>query len=300
MLEGVVNVLKPPGLTSSDVVSDIRHIFGIKRVGHTGTLDPGAAGVLPICIGRATRLFDYLVDKEKEYIGEIAFGIATDTQDSYGEAVERMDAVVTEDMIKAVLPSFTGLQNQTAPLYSALSVGGKKMYKLAREGVEVERKVREINVPALELITQTAPNRYLVRIVCSKGTYVRTLCHDIGERIGVPAHMSFLLRTRSGAFDLDGAFTIGELREMKEQDRLGEAVTSIEQSLMHIGEARMELNAKGEKFLTHGAEVVFPGVENLPVDIPLRGYCNGKFLGIAKSNGEAVHICTFLGEDINE
>lgn len=300
MLEGVVNVLKPPGLTSSDVVSDIRHIFGMKRVGHTGTLDPGAAGVLPICIGRATRLFDYLVDKEKEYIGEIAFGIATDTQDSYGEAVERMDAVVTEDMIKAVLPSFTGLQNQTAPLYSALSVGGKKMYKLAREGVEVERKVREINVPALELITQTAPNRYLVRIVCSKGTYVRTLCHDIGERIGVPAHMSFLLRTRSGAFDLDGAFTIGELREMKEQDRLGEAVTSIEQSLMHIGEARMELNAKGEKFLTHGAEVVFPGVENLPVDIPLRGYCNGKFLGIAKSNGEAVHICTFLGEDINE
>lgn len=300
MLEGVVNVLKPPGLTSSDVVSDIRHIFGMKRVGHTGTLDPGAAGVLPICIGRATRLFDYLVDKEKEYIGEIAFGIATDTQDSYGEAVERMDAVVTEEMIKAVLPSFTGLQNQTAPLYSALSVGGKKMYKLAREGVEVERKVREINVPALELIIQTAPNRYLVRIVCSKGTYVRTLCHDIGESIGVPAHMSFLLRTRSGAFDLDGAFTIGELREMKEQDRLGEAVTSIEQSLMHIGEARMELNAKGEKFLTHGAEVVFSGVENLPVDIPLRGYCNGKFLGIAKSNGEAVHICTFLGEDINE
>ena len=300
MLEGVVNVLKPPGLTSSDVVSDIRHIFGMKRVGHTGTLDPGAAGVLPICIGRATRLFDYLVDKEKEYIGEIAFGIATDTQDSYGEAVEHMDAVVTEEMVKAVLPLFTGLQNQTAPLYSALSVGGKKMYKLAREGVEVERKVREINVPALELITQTAPNRYLVRIVCSKGTYVRTLCHDIGERIGVPAHMSFLLRTRSGAFDLDGAFTIGELREMKEQNRLGEAVTSIEQSLMHIGEARMELNAKGEKFLTHGAEVVFPGVENLPVDIPLRGYCNGKFLGIAKSNGEAVHICTFLGEDINE
>ena len=300
MLEGVVNVLKPPGLTSSDVVSDIRHIFDMKRVGHTGTLDPGAAGVLPICIGRATRLFDYLVDKEKEYIGEIAFGVATDTQDSYGEAVERMDAIVTEDMIKDVLPLFVGVQNQTAPLYSALSVGGKKMYKLAREGVEVERKVREINVPALELITQTAPNRYLVRIVCSKGTYVRTLCHDIGERIGVPAHMSFLLRTRSGAFDLDGAFTIGELREMKEQDRLGEAVTSIEQSLMHIGEARMELNAKGEKFLTHGAEVVFPGVENLPVDIPLRGYCNGKFLGIAKSNGEAVHICTFLGEDINE
>ncbi|MGN0792285.1 MAG: tRNA pseudouridine(55) synthase TruB [Christensenellales bacterium] len=300
MLEGVVNVLKPPGLTSSDVVSDIRHIFGMKRVGHTGTLDPGAAGVLPICIGRATRLFDYLVDKEKEYIGEITFGISTDTQDSYGEVTERSDAAVTEDMLKSALPLFTGVQNQTAPLYSALSVGGRKMYKLAREGVEVERKVREINVPTLELIDSTGPNRYLVRIVCSKGTYIRALCHDIGESLGVPAHMSFLLRTCSGAFDLDGAFTIGELRELKEQDRLHETVTPIEQSLMHIGEARMELNAKGEKFLTHGAEVVFPGVEELPVDTPLRGYCNGKFLGIAKSNGEAVRICAFLGEDSNE
>ena len=299
MLEGVVNVLKAPGLTSSDVVSDIRHIFDMKRVGHTGTLDPGAAGVLPICIGRATRLFDYLVDKEKEYIGEIAFGMATDTQDSYGCAVEFSDADVTEEMLRSILPQFTGVQQQTAPLYSALSVGGKKMYKLAREGVEVERKVREINVPALELIDKTAHNRYLVRIVCSKGTYVRTLCHDIGERLGVPAHMSFLLRTRSGAFDLDGAFTIGELRELKEKGMLEQAVTHIEQSLMHIGEVHMELNAKGEKFLTHGAEVVFPGVEDIPVDVPLRGYCNGRFLGIAKSTGEAVHICTFLGEDIN-
>lgn len=299
MLEGVVNVLKPPGLTSSDVVSDIRHIFGIKRVGHTGTLDPGAAGVLPICIGRATRLFDYLVDKEKEYIGEIAFGIATDTQDSYGVVIEKADAEVTEDMLRNVMPCFTGVQEQTAPIYSALSIGGKKMYKLAREGVEVERKVREINVPVLEILSKTAPNRYLVRIVCSKGTYVRTLCHDIGERMGVPAHMSFLLRTRSGAFELENAFTIGELRELKEQGRLGEAVTSIEHSLAHIGEVRMELNAKGEKFLTHGAEVVFPGVEELPVDTPLRGYCNGKFLGIAVSDGEAVHICAFLGEDKN-
>ena len=211
-----------------------------------------------------------------------------------------------EAMIEALLEAIAGAKHHIHIqfyIFEADEVGKKvceALMKKAREGVEVERKVREINVPALELITQTAPNRYLVRIVCSKGTYVRTLCHDIGERIGVPAHMSFLLRTRSGAFDLDGAFTIGELREMKEQDRLGEAVTSIEQSLMHIGEARMELNAKGEKFLTHGAEVVFPGVENLPVDIPLRGYCNGKFLGIAKSNGEAVHICTFLGEDINE
>ena len=165
MLEGVVNVLKPPGMSSSDVVTDIRHIFNMKRVGHTGTLDPGAAGVLPICIGRATRLFDYLVDKEKEYIGEITFGIATDTQDSYGAPEERSDALVTEEMLNEALPKFTGPQKQTAPLYSALSVDGKKMYKLARQGVEVERKVRDINVPELSLPPPNAPNRYLVTIV---------------------------------------------------------------------------------------------------------------------------------------
>lgn len=126
---------------------------------------------------------------------------------------------------------------------------------------------------------------------------MRTLCHDIGGSMGVPAHMSFLLRTRSGAFDLDGSFTIDELKELKEKDELYKAVIPIEQALMHIGEARMTLNKKGERFLTHGAEVVCPGIEELPKDTPLRAYCNGKFLGIAKSNGEAVHICTFLGQE---
>lgn len=164
MLEGVVNVLKPPGMSSSDVVTDIRHIFNMKRVGHTGTLDPGAAGVLPICIGRATRLFDYLVDKEKEYIGEITFGIATDTQDSYGAPEGRSDAVVTGEMLMEALPKFTGPQKQTAPLYSALSVDGKKMYKLARQGVEVERKVRDINVPELSFISKTGYNLSLIHI----------------------------------------------------------------------------------------------------------------------------------------
>lgn len=297
MLEGVVNVLKPPGMSSSDVVTDIRHIFGMKRVGHTGTLDPGAAGVLPICIGRATRLFDYLVDKEKEYIGEITFGAATDTQDSYGAIEKRSDAAVTDGMLRAALPGFIGPQKQTAPLYSALSVDGKKMYKLARQGVEVERRVRDINVPELSLIAETGRNRYLLRILCSKGTYVRTLCHDIGASVGVPAHMSFLLRTRSGAFDLDGSFTIDELKGLKERDELYKAVTPMEQALMHIGEARMTLDKKGERFLTHGAEVVYPGMEELPKDTPLRAYCNGRFLGIAKSNGEAVHICAFLGQE---
>lgn len=300
MLEGVVNVLKPPGMTSSDVVSDLRRIFDTKRIGHTGTLDPGAAGVLPICIGRATRLFDYLVDKEKEYIAEISFGIATDTQDSYGEAIEKSDAEVTETMLKSVLGEFIGTQKQTAPMYSAVRVNGKKLYELAREGVEAESKVREITISELELLKSVERNRFLIRIVCSKGTYVRTICKDIGDKLGVPAHMSFLLRTRSGTFKLDKTYSIDELKAYKEQGRLQETLTSVEAALCHIGEVRMTLNAKGERFLTHGAEVVYKGVEELPVNTPLRAYCNGRFVGIAKSNGEAVHICTFFGTDGND
>lgn len=300
MLEGVVNVLKPPGMTSSDVVSDLRRIFDTKRIGHTGTLDPGAAGVLPICIGRATRLFDYLVDKEKEYIAEISFGIATDTQDSYGETVEKSDAEVTEDMLKEALTGFVGTQKQTAPMYSAVRINGKKLYELAREGVEAESKVREITISQLELIKAMGKNKFLIRIVCSKGTYVRTICKDIGDKLGVPAHMSFLLRTRSGTFVLDRTFSIDELKAFKEEGRLHETLTSVEEALSHIGEVRMTLNAKGERFLTHGAEVVYKGVEELPVDTPLRAYCNGRFVGIAKSNGEAVHICTFFGTDGND
>lgn len=297
LLEGVVNVLKPPGMTSSDVVSDIRRVFGMKRVGHTGTLDPGAAGVLPVCTGRATRLFDYLVDKEKEYLAEICFGRATDTQDSYGEVTARSDAEVTQEAIEAVLPGFTGRIMQTAPVYSALNEGGKKLYKLAREGISVTPKVREITVSRLELGEQTGRNRYLLRMACSRGTYVRTLCHDIGERLGVPAHMSYLLRTRSGAFGLEAAYTIAELMELRERGRLAEAVTPMEQAIAHLGEVRMELDAKGERFLTHGAEVVFEGIDRLPVNTPLRAYCNGSFQGIAISNGEAVHICTYLGTE---
>ena len=142
MTEGIVNILKPPGMTSSDAVADVRHIFKIKRVGHTGTLDPGAAGVLPICIGRATRLFDILVDKQKEYIAEVTFGAATDTQDAYGRIVERDTRIISKDELAAVLPCFIGQIEQTAPMYSAVSIDGKRLYQLAREGadaVEIKR-----------------------------------------------------------------------------------------------------------------------------------------------------------------
>lgn len=240
--EGIVNVLKPPGMTSSNVVSDVRKLFGLKRVGHTGTLDPGAAGVLPICLGRATRLFDFLVDKEKEYIAEIAFGTRTDTQDSYGHIVERDDVHITSEQLNDALPAFLGAQQQIAPAYSALKSEGKALYELARSGQEVPERIRRITVHALELLDQTDKGRFLLRIRCSRGTYVRTLCEDIGRNLGTCSHMSFLLRTASGEFRVENAHSIQELSDLRAAGKLQEAVISTEQAVdflpaIHISDA---------------------------------------------------------------
>ena len=240
MTEGIVNVLKPPGMTSSNVVSDVRRLFGLKRVGHTGTLDPGAAGVLPICLNRATRLFDYLVDKEKEYIAELAFGSCTDTQDSYGRVIKTSDQMVDEHALRSLLPAFFGEQTQIAPKYSALKSGGKALYELARSGQEVPERVRPVTIHTLELLAKTGENRYLLRIGCSRGTYIRTLCEDIGARLGVCAHMSFLLRTASGAFRVEDAYSIEELSKLKEQGRLLESVVPIETALAFLKSIRVD------------------------------------------------------------
>ncbi len=229
--EGIVNVLKPPGMTSSDVVSDIRKLFQTKRVGHAGTLDPGAAGVLPITLGRATRLFDLLIDKEKEYICEIAFGTRTDTQDSYGRVLEQDDAVVTSEDVIAALNSFSGGYLQTAPAYSALKFGGKSLYELARAGQEVPIREREVTIHSLALIDKTGENRFLLRVRCSRGTYIRTLCEDIGRQLQTCAHMSFLLRSASGACSVEESFSISELALLGEEGRLSEAVIPIERVL---------------------------------------------------------------------
>ena len=221
--EGVVSVLKPPGMTSSDVVVDIRRIFGERRVGHTGTLDPAAAGVLPICIGRGTRLFDYLVDKEKEYIAEIRFGAETDTEDACGTVIAESSRMVSKAELEKILPDFIGEIEQVPPIYSSLSVNGVKMYKLARNGsvtAPAEERRRRIRVFLLETICELEQNSFLIRIRCSKGTYVRSLCRDIGRALGCCAYMPFLLRTASGTFDISEAHTIAELKELKEAGEL--------------------------------------------------------------------------------
>ncbi|MCL2672208.1 MAG: tRNA pseudouridine(55) synthase TruB [Clostridiales bacterium] len=210
-IEGVFNLLKPPGLSSNDLVTDVKRLFSAKSVGHLGTLDPGAAGVLPVTMGRATKLFDYLVDKEKEYIAEISFGQETDTQDALGAVIASAPCHITTEQVKNILPQFRGSIEQTAPMYSALKHQGQKLYDLALKGEHIE-KIRAVSISELEYLEETGENRHLIRATTSRGTYIRTLCRDIGAAFNVPAHMSFLLRTRSGPFTLSGAITFPELQ----------------------------------------------------------------------------------------
>lgn len=281
MMEGIAVVLKPPSMSSSDVVVDVRRIYETRRVGHLGTLDPEAAGVLPVCVGRAVRLFDYLVDKQKTYLCEIVFGTATDTQDAQGTVTETSDRVVTEAMLDGVLPQFTGRLLQTPPMYSALKYNGRKLYELALEGKEIPDKSREITIATLERAETLGKNRFLLSVVCSRGTYIRTLCSDIGKALGVPAHMAFLLRTASGAFTLDRTFTIAELETMKAEGRLSESLISCEEAVSHL--LRLDLKADRRK----------PAMNGLPTrtnaaDGIYRMYCGG-FLGVGTvQNGDAV------------
>lgn len=296
--EGVICVLKPPGMSSSDAVTDVRRVFDEKRVGHTGTLDPAAAGVLPVCLGRATRLFDFLVDKQKEYIAELVLGAATDTEDAAGTVTAVSDRKVSAEELLSVLPRFLGEIDQLPPVYSALSINGEKLYKLARKGElkeAPETKKRRITVFALELIRQTGENRFLIRIVCSKGTYIRTLCKDIGLALGAPAHMAFLLRTASGAFTLGDSYSIAELREMKEEGTLSSAVIPMDRAIAHIPELRIKgLPQKRERMLVHGAPIPIDG-EFSPK--PYRIYLGEEFLGLGEVREGELRLTVWLGDE---
>lgn len=285
MYEGLVNILKAPGMSSSDAVTDVRRIFSMKRVGHTGTLDPGAAGVLGICLGRATRLFDLLVDKRKEYIAEIAFGVSTDTQDSYGRALERSDAAVDAAALEACLGAFRGRILQKAPLYSAIKVDGRAMYAHARAGHAVEQKTREAEVYALELLSQTGPRRFLLKICCGRGTYIRTICHDIGLALDVPAHMSFLLRSRAGAFAVGEAYSIPELAALREDGRLREAVIAPEDAVGFLPAFGPALGEREKRLLVNGAPIAAP-----LADGQYRLFLEGRFIGVGKALDGRIHL----------
>lgn len=227
MYHGIINVYKEAGYTSHDVVARLRGICGQKKIGHTGTLDPDAVGVLPVCLGNGTRLCDMLTDRRKEYIATLRLGMMTDTQDISGKVLEEREVLVSPQKVRKVILSFLGDSMQVPPMYSALKVNGKKLYELAREGKEVERAARPITVYGIEVLEEEHPE-YVFKVECSKGTYIRTLCHDIGEKLGCGAVMTKLIRSRVGEFEIEKAHRLDELQRLSDQGILSKAIVPVE------------------------------------------------------------------------
>lgn len=211
MVNGIINVYKEKGYTSFDVVAKLRGIFHQKKIGHTGTLDPDAQGVLPVCLGKATRVCDLLTDKDKVYKAVLLLGQETDTQDISGQVLNQAEVNVTEQVVYDAISQFIGRQKQVPPMYSALKVNGKKLYELAREGKVIERKARDIEVFDIKVESIDLPE-VTMTVHCSKGTYIRTLCNDIGERLGCHGCMKSLLRVRVAGFDLEHALTLSQIQ----------------------------------------------------------------------------------------
>lgn len=275
MTAGIINVLKPCGMTSHDVISFMRRVLNTKKIGHSGTLDPDAAGVLPVFAGTATRLLEYALEDGKSYRAEITFGIKTDTGDDSGTVVQTSALpVCSAEDFAAVLQDFTGVQKQLPPMYSALKLNGQPLYKLARKGIEVERETREIFISRLELISFN-PQKAVLDVECSKGTYIRTLLEDICARLGVCGTMSFLLRTSAGGFKIEDAVTLQELEAEPLRYLLPE-----ETAVMHLTEA--VLTERQAWRITQGVTTSMAGMADGLYR--LKGQ-SGEFYGIGKAAG---------------
>ena len=236
---GILNINKPQNMTSHDVVSVVRRTLGIKRVGHTGTLDPMATGVLPICVGKSTRIIEYLDLDIKAYRCTMIFGLETDTQDIWGEVVGKNSTDhLTEDKVRAAFKGFDGVIDQTPPMYSALKVNGKKLYEYAREGVSVEVKSRKVFIKSLVIedisLDESKEKWVTFTVECSKGTYIRTICQDVGQILGCGGTLSCLERTKSGIFDIDSAISLDRLREMP-RDEIDKLFLPSDYPLTHFG-----------------------------------------------------------------
>lgn len=228
MKSGIINVYKEKGFTSFDVVAKLRGILKTKKIGHTGTLDPDAEGVLPVCIGRATKVCDILTDKDKVYEAVMLLGVETDTQDTSGEVLKELPVEVSEEAVKEAILSFVGEYAQVPPMYSALKVNGKKLYELAREGKTVERKARNVQIFSIEILEIDLP-RVRMSVHCSKGTYIRTLCHDVGQKLGCGGCMDKLLRTKVGVFELADTLKLAEIDALAREGLVEDRIISVDE-----------------------------------------------------------------------
>lgn len=251
-MDRIFNINKPQGITSHDVVYKVRKILNTKKVGHTGTLDPDAVGVLPICVGRATKISDLILNKDKEYICEMILGIETDTYDSSGRIIsEKSIENISKKAVEEKLLSQVGERSQYPPIYSALKVNGKKLCDLARSGKvdDIVIEPRNVLIKSIDIIQIEIP-KVVFKVKCSKGTYVRSICHDLGEDLGVGGHMSFLKRTQSGVFKYENSITLEELEILKNEDRLLESSFSIEDALEEF--PKVMLNDNAIKYYSNG------------------------------------------------
>lgn len=278
-MDGILNVLKPPGMTSFDIVAYLRSLLKEKKIGHTGTLDPGAVGVLPVCIGKATKTIDYLTDKDKVYRAELTLGVSTDTQDSCGKVLKVCETNCSQEQICDAIKSFVGKYRQIPPMYSAIKIEGKKLYELAREGVTIERQPRDLTIHSINIL-DIRDNKAIFDVECSKGTYIRTLCSDIGDKLGCGGHMSFLVRTRAGNFELSNSLTLEEIYEYSKNNSISEKVSSIEEVFKDLD--RVDLNNLETKKIING---VYVELKDSPLKkgMMLRTYDdNGKFIGLSE------------------
>lgn len=283
-MNGIVIVDKPQGITSHDVVSRCRRIFKTRRVGHSGTLDPLATGVLPIFIGRATRACEFALSDEKKYIATFRLGITTDTQDITGNVISEKESTVSPDEVFSVCRSFLGKSEQIPPMFSAIKVDGVPLYKLARRGEEVERKSREIEIFDISP-RHIGENDYEIEVFCSKGTYIRTLVHDIGEKLGTGACMTSLRRTKSGIFEISDARSLEEIESSP-------SVTPLD--FMFSEYDAVKIDGKGERKCRNGAAVPSDAEEGRLYRV--YSAQSGEFLMLARggANGELLTVKSFF------
>lgn len=280
MINGIIIVSKEQEFTSHDVVAKMRGICRQKKIGHTGTLDPNATGVLPVCLGNATKLCDMLTDHDKEYIAEFELGKTSDTLDIWGE-VKRTDAdvsLLTEDIVKQVICSMKGEQMQIPPMYSAKKIAGKKLYELARAGIEVERKPVRIYISEIEILEMALP-KVVIRVACSKGTYIRTICSDIGEKLGCGAVMTALERTKVGMFTKGNAYSLAQIQNLRDENRLEEIVIPVESCFEQY--ERILVKPFATKMLKNGNELYYDMLTKIPTMERCR-ICDaqGQFYGV--------------------
>lgn len=285
-MNGIINVYKPKDCTSQHVVSAVRKFLHTKAVGHMGTLDPQGEGVLPVGVGKATRLFDLLLKKDKIYEAKFKFGYETDTLDKDGNIIEYAEVIPSKDEIIAVLPNFVGKIEQMPPKYSAKNVGGVRAYDLARRGVEFDLKPSVVEIFSLELVEQTDENEYLFRIHCSAGTYIRSLCRDIAYKTGSKATMTAIKRTKSGDFIIDNALSPEEIKLLGEK-----AIIPVEKVLEKL--PRVDFPENLYKKISCGVAFEYDKVTEQPFTV----YCKGEFFGLGQINDGMFSIKTYLRED---